>query len=256
MTHAVLSPEEAIYYFQQEHVEGPGLAEALARYPYWQVAVQEPDTFYQPLVHMDAKGRLFLNIFSKTEYIQVFLEKWGMAYKAKYLAESVGYFIFKHLPQKLSYINIDPETKHGIHYRKGQLKLLQTMGEMVEIDESLSKLSQITKENQEAYADVFQYLKGYRFHVVMFPNFHIASAPEAYGDKLITAFTSEHAALEFIGWLKFNYPKRNLPVVDEVMGEILFNKVTKTSLHGVVVNCQGPIRPMTISRKLCEWMIK
>lgn len=254
MTQAFLSPEEAIFYFQEDHFEGASLAEAFARYPHWQVAVGESDTHYKPLIQQDAQGHSFINLFSKSAYIKPFVEKWGDAYQAKHLAESVGYYIFKHLPKKLSYVNIDPETQHGIHYRKGQIKLLQTMGRMVEADELLAKLSLLNQESKASSKHLIKRLHEYIFHLVMFPDNHIASAPDSYGNKLITAFTSEHAALEYMGWLKFSYPKRNMPVVKEVAGHVLFKRVSQTNLHGVVVNCQGPIRPVTLERSFCGWL--
>lgn len=256
MTEAILSPEEAILYFQEEHFEGPALAEAFARYPHWQVAVNRPNKQYQPLIHTDEQERLFINLFSKPDYITSYQAGWGETYYAKDFAECAGYYLFKHLPKRIDYLNIDPDTDHGIHYRKGQLKLLHSMGKMVEMDELMARFSQITQGNFELYQEVIQKLREFIFHLVMFPNNQIASAPDVYGHQLVTAFTSRHAALEYIGWFKFNYPKRIMPVLNQVSGELLFSRLVDSSASGVVFNCQGPIRPVTFGRQTCEQFLK
>ena len=255
MTQAILSPEEAILCFQYDQFEGQNLAEALARYPYWQVPVGKDRAYYEPQIQIDENGDAFVNLFSKPEYVQLFMDKQELSATGLHLAESVGYYIFKQLPKRIAYINIDPETEHAIHYKKPQLKLLRMMGKMVEIDGMIEALSALTIHNVEHHQEAFEKLREYVFHLLIFSENQIASAPDSYGFQLLTAFTSEHAALEYIGWLKFNYPKRKLPVLTSVIGEHFFSMLAQTDKEGVVFNCQGPIRPVILPRNTWEWVL-
>ena len=256
MTQAMLSPREAIYCFRHEQIEGHALAEALARYPKWQVAIVKPNTHYEPLIQFDEKDRPFINLFSNPKYIQPFLDKWGLKYQAQHYAETVGHFIFKHLPKQIAYLNIDPETAHGVHYRQAQIKLLQAMGKMVEIDGFIEKLGQITQKNVDAYKGLLKSIQDCIFHILIFNDNRIASAPDNYGKRLATAFTSKQAALEYVGWLRFNYPNRNLPTVTKTSGAALFSQLADSNKLGVVFNCQGPIRPVLLAKQFCDWVAK
>ncbi|MCB1179276.1 MAG: hypothetical protein KDK36_16970 [Leptospiraceae bacterium] len=247
-------PEEWVGEFEDGIITGFGLMEAMARFDRWLVGIERLEEGYIPETIRDEDGNLFINLFSKPEYMDLYGKTWGEKFRPKFFLTLNGSWIFKNLPSGLEYLNIDPDSEHSILYKKHQIELLMEIGKMIEIDLSMRKIIGTTVKKFVDIKEEFQNLKNYSDYYFITKDEKAPLAPDDSNRKLIPVFTSKASAKMFSDWLKSGQEIEDLEI-KQFSGHEIFPKLQKLQLDGIVFNCSGPITPCAFTLELAKKVI-
>lgn len=250
-----MNPEDWIAQFEEGNLSSYGLLEAFGRFEKWIVGIEKLETGgFIPLVWKDEEGQGFLNVFSRMEYMQGYANIWGKEFRPEFYLSLPGYWIFQNLPTGISYINLDSEAEHTIHYKKHQFSTLQEIGKMIEIDLSMRRILQTPMQDFSKIKEEFQQLLDYKNYYLVFADSKMPLAPDDMGRRLIPAFTSELSAKLFTDWLESNHDIKNLHSVKH-SGKEFFTRLKSMQADGIAFNCSGPITPCGFVMDLAEQVL-
>ena len=244
----MMTPTEATQAFQKGELKGFPLMFAFAKYPNWQIAIEDPNSDMPEMkVFTDDNGHRFVNIYESSDRYSAYTQTdEGANQTADYFLETNGYAVFLNLPKELSYINLNPGTPDTLNYQQQQLGGLVQAGSAAYIDEHVEQMNRGKGNIREQ----LHAIKTYNFDVVLVNGGRsFAGAPDKQGRQLVALFTYPEARQVYLDWYN-QQPNGDSPQVTTMTGDYFCKLMGEKAFDGVVLNCAGPVGMQAFSQKV------
>lgn len=236
-----MGPSDAIAAHRAGELDGIGLVRALVSFDHWLLPARVGEAGAAPLVTVRGTER-WLTVCSDRAAFD------AAGAPGDLFLDTPGPGLFARLDPGLAGVNIDPGTGRAIHYQGEQLDTLREMGRAVLVERFL---------HGAAYPDGLQKLRDYDgYRIVMRAKegggIQMVLAPDNQDRLLAAVFTAPDTLRAFLASL----PEGLVPIVVTLDGTELFTRLRELTLHGIVFNCRGPVKPRAVSAQLASEVLR